>query len=81
MGLWGSGIDCDSIEIHLNQVVDCLENYIELSAGVRNPGDLERDAVEAIRGLRAVMAYRGNVLFIQRRVKKFGGGYHLSIKS
>lgn len=58
------------IKLRLDRVVDCLEDYLAIAAASRAPGERERDAVEAIRELRKVIAYRGNVLFVLERVKR-----------
>ncbi len=65
-----AGVDCNSIELRLDQVVDCLEDYLVISAGIRVEGERERNARDAIRELQKVIPVRGNVLFIQQRTKR-----------
>lgn len=70
MGLPMMGVDCDSIELSLDKVVECLEEYVEPEVEGRARSERERDAIEAIGELRKVILYRGNVLFIRRRVNR-----------
>lgn len=66
-------VEHEFIELKLDQVVLCLEDYLGGLAVEGGREDLNRMATEALEGLRKLIAYRGNVLFSRKRVKKFTG--------
>ncbi len=65
----------EHIELKMDEVVDCLEDYLVIAAASRARGERERDAEVAIRELRKVIAMRGKVLFVQKRKKRMGETY------
>lgn len=58
------------VELRLDHVCQCLESYVERAIGMQVDGDLKGKAEAAIVELKKVIRYRGDVLFIQERVKR-----------
>lgn len=67
------------IELRLDEVVACLQDYLRFGEGGAYPGAFQVQAREALRELQKVIQYRGNQLCIMERVKRHKGD-HLSIR-
>ncbi len=63
------------IELKLDEVVLCLENYLVDIQGRVDREEMSRMATTAIGELQKVIGLRGKVLFVQKRKKRMGETY------